>query len=211
MITLTTASYHLAKKCQALISKTLDKDTTISNWKDVENPERKSDIIFIISKYADDVTITFLKKIEHSNKEIIFIAEVFTYPLIKMLLKHNISVFIGMDDLDELTLKTATAAVSNNDLYMSKSILQIYKSPPKNELNHLNLSNREIEIIQLIGEELTTFQIATQLYISKRTVDTHRQNVMKKLNVHNNVGLIKAAITNNILSVPIGILTLLSI
>lgn len=56
------------------------------------------------------------------------------------------------------------------------------------------LSKRELEILRLIADENTNEAIAEKLSISKRTVDTHRQNIMVKLNVRNAVGLIKAAL-----------------
>lgn len=56
------------------------------------------------------------------------------------------------------------------------------------------LSKREVEILKLIAEENTNEQIANKLFISKRTVDKHRQNIMFKLNVRNTAGLVKAAV-----------------
>lgn len=56
-----------------------------------------------------------------------------------------------------------------------------------------DLSAREIEVLKCIAEELTNEQIAERLFISKRTVDSHRQKLMAKLSVRNTVGLIKAA------------------
>jgi DNA-binding NarL/FixJ family response regulator len=57
-----------------------------------------------------------------------------------------------------------------------------------------NLSKREIEILKLIADEYTNEEIANKLSLSKRTVDTHRQNIMVKLNVRNAIGLTKAAL-----------------
>ena len=55
------------------------------------------------------------------------------------------------------------------------------------------LSKRELEVLKMIALEMTNDEIAKALFISKRTVDTHRQNLLKKLHVKNTVGLIKAA------------------
>jgi DNA-binding NarL/FixJ family response regulator len=52
---------------------------------------------------------------------------------------------------------------------------------------------REEEIIDLIKEGLTSLQIADKLYISPRTVETHRANLLKKLGVKNSIELIKKA------------------
>ena len=54
--------------------------------------------------------------------------------------------------------------------------------------------NQVIEILKLIAEGYSNTEIGQMLYISPRTVDTHRTNIMKKLNVKNIAGLIKYAI-----------------
>ncbi|WP_298138854.1 response regulator transcription factor [Flavobacterium sp.] len=56
------------------------------------------------------------------------------------------------------------------------------------------LSNREKEILQLIGEGKTSQEIADSLYIGKRTVDTHRKNIIKKINIHGKTDLIRFAV-----------------
>jgi len=61
------------------------------------------------------------------------------------------------------------------------------------------LSARETEILHLIAKGHTTKEIASQLYISTRTVETHRVNMMKKLSVKNVAELIKKATQLNIL------------
>jgi DNA-binding NarL/FixJ family response regulator len=61
------------------------------------------------------------------------------------------------------------------------------------------LSKREMEVLKLIASEFSNDQIAARLFISKRTVDTHRQNLMKKLECRNTAGLVKYAIDIKIL------------
>lgn len=54
-----------------------------------------------------------------------------------------------------------------------------------------NLTGRESEILKFIAEELTNKEIADRLFISPRTVETHRRNLIQKLKVRNTVGLVK--------------------
>ncbi len=56
------------------------------------------------------------------------------------------------------------------------------------------ISNREREVLQLIAEGLSTKQIAAQLYVSVKTIETHRRNIMNKLEIHSVAGLTKYAI-----------------
>ena len=60
----------------------------------------------------------------------------------------------------------------------------------------VELTEREIEILSLISEGLSSKQIGEKLFISPRTVDTHRTNLMNKLDIHNIAGLIRFALKN---------------
>jgi DNA-binding NarL/FixJ family response regulator len=59
--------------------------------------------------------------------------------------------------------------------------------------NQANLTKREMEIISLIAKEYTTQEIADKLFISTRTVETHRKNIISKTRVKSIIGLLKFA------------------
>ncbi|MEQ9298439.1 MAG: response regulator transcription factor [Cyclobacteriaceae bacterium] len=61
------------------------------------------------------------------------------------------------------------------------------------------LTDREIEILRLIAEEYSNPEIAEKLFISVRTVDTHRRNILDKLGAKNTAGLVKYAIQKGLL------------
>lgn len=60
------------------------------------------------------------------------------------------------------------------------------------------LTEREREILKLIAQGLSNKEIGNELFISHRTVDSHRTNLMKKLQVHNSATLIKLAVSNGL-------------
>ncbi|MCI0478605.1 MAG: response regulator transcription factor [Anaerolineales bacterium] len=62
------------------------------------------------------------------------------------------------------------------------------------------LTEREVEVLRLVAEGLSSREIAERLNISVKTVDTHRANIMEKLGVHNSAELIKLAIRKGIVS-----------
>jgi DNA-binding NarL/FixJ family response regulator len=62
------------------------------------------------------------------------------------------------------------------------------------------LTQRELEVLRLIAMEMTNDEIARKLFVAKRTVDTHRQNLINKLRVKNTVGLVKVALNMNLLA-----------
>lgn len=84
--------------------------------------------------------------------------------------------------------------------YYTESIFPIlYQQKIKEDAVRLNLSNlstREIEVLQLIVQENTSEEIAEKLFISKKTVDNHRQNLLTKTNCKSTIGLVKFALAN---------------
>ncbi len=100
---------------------------------------------------------------------------------------------------DELI--TAIRTVASGKTYLSEPISEIVlenvirPSPSVRAHNPLDgLSPREREILQLIAEEHTSSEIAQLLFISEKTVEKHRANLMEKLNVRNMAGLVRAAL-----------------
>lgn len=63
----------------------------------------------------------------------------------------------------------------------------------KKDTELIVLTEREIEIVKLLGKEYTNEKIANELHISYRTVETHRKNIMQKTKSHNLAGLLKHA------------------
>ncbi|MCB2406805.1 response regulator [Hymenobacter lucidus] len=61
------------------------------------------------------------------------------------------------------------------------------------------LSKRELEVLQLIAEGLTNAEIADKLFTSKRTIETHRQNIIEKTQAKNTAALIKFAVSSGLL------------
>lgn len=64
-----------------------------------------------------------------------------------------------------------------------------------------NLSKREIEIIRFWGDGLTNKEMADKMFISTRTIESHKNHIMQKLNFKTNIDLLKFAIRNNLINV----------
>lgn len=62
-----------------------------------------------------------------------------------------------------------------------------------------SLTAREIEIIELIGKEMSSIEIAEKLFLSPATVEKHRHNIIKKLGVKNVIGIVKYAYQHNLI------------
>jgi DNA-binding NarL/FixJ family response regulator len=103
-------------------------------------------------------------------------------------------------------LITAINRLADDGTYYSNEVMNIIlenikdsNKPPKQENDRVkDLTPRELEILQLICEELSTAEISQKLYISPRTVETHRKHIIQKTQVKTIVGLIKLAIENKL-------------
>ncbi|MEQ9465907.1 MAG: response regulator transcription factor [Ekhidna sp.] len=101
---------------------------------------------------------------------------------------------------DENELITAIKNVANGKKYFNSEISQLMIGNMAIEgESHKKLSDREMEVLTLVSEGLTTKEIAEQLFVSARTVETHRVNMMKKLKVQNTAELIKKAAHLNLI------------
>ena len=106
-------------------------------------------------------------------------------------------------------LNNAINAVISGNKYYSNDVAMKLMGPyhddlverkPRRKSSYKGvLSKREIEVLKLIAGEFTNEEISTKLFISKRTVDSHRQNIMNKLQVKNATGLIKYVMQNNLI------------
>ena len=106
-------------------------------------------------------------------------------------------------------LLTAIHTVAKGDSYFSQKVSATLleaitrqkeiPSESKKSETQSPLSDREIEVLRLIAQEYSNGEIAEKLFISIRTVDTHRRNLLEKLQAKNTVGLVKYAIEKGII------------
>ena len=97
------------------------------------------------------------------------------------------------------TLLAAIRQVLRNEVYLSprmtSRLLHRAVSPRAGSADPLErLSNREIEVFEMIGQGLTTQQIAGRLKLSPKTVETHREKIKQKLNLKNSSELGRRAV-----------------
>ena len=105
---------------------------------------------------------------------------------------------------DELI--SAIETIYSNDTFYYPQMMAENRTPEivdalehkKQSETDIPLTNREKEILSLVSESLTTKEISQKLFISPRTVDTHRTNLMRKLNIRNTAGLVRFAIRNGL-------------
>ena len=100
-----------------------------------------------------------------------------------------------LKNIGKSELIRALEKIAGGGIYFSDDVLQELSrtSERKKEKEEVHLTEREIEIIRLIEKEYSNKQIAETLFISERTVETHRKNIFRKTNTSGVIGLVKYA------------------
>jgi DNA-binding NarL/FixJ family response regulator len=102
-------------------------------------------------------------------------------------------------------ITTAITDIMNNSTHYGREVLstmlqQMQGESKKQEVRKI-LTERELEVLKLIIEELSSDEIAEKLSIGKRTVDTHRANILEKTGCKNIISLIKYAIRHDLVTI----------
>ena len=103
---------------------------------------------------------------------------------------------------DELIV--AIRKVSTDEIYLSSKIEKVLMNSLRNQANYKadfipQLTRRELQVLKLIAAEYTTKEIANTLFLSENTIETHRRNLLSKLNVRNVAGMIKIALKRGLI------------
>jgi DNA-binding NarL/FixJ family response regulator len=129
----------------------------------------------------------------YKNVKIIALTNVDILTQIKKILQQGVLGYLLKDASPEIIIK-AIETVNAGDQYIQEDL----KQQLLNSLSMLNarqiVTRREKEILQMITDEFTNQEIADKLYLSLRTVENHRNNLLQKLKVKNTAGLVKVAI-----------------
>ena len=95
----------------------------------------------------------------------------------------------------------AIKAVMNNEEYICHEVMQALSGSMRRNEDAEALSEREMDVLRGICRGLSTQEIADELFLSKRTVDTHRANILEKTGSKNTASLVVYAIKNNLVEV----------
>ena len=115
-------------------------------------------------------------------------------------LKLGVSGYVLKDSASQeliYSIRKSKDGMAFIDPSISKKVMEKFTQVTggkKDFVNYGNLSDREKEILQLVAEGNSNKEVAEKLYISPKTVENHKSNIMKKLNIHDRVGLTKYAL-----------------
>ena len=169
----------------------------------------------LVEKLGPDLLVTDINMPEMSGTELTKkVKELFPQTKVLVLTMYNdreiVSEIFATDaegyilkNTGKQELVTALTRIAGDGTFYSNEVMQLMmaqvKKEKKIEQQTAHLTAREIEIIRLITQEFSTAQIADKLFISPRTVDTHRKNILQKTGVKTIVGLMRFAYDNALL------------
>lgn len=149
-----------------------------------------SELVKIVKEKYHDIKVLVLSM--HNNRETV--GEILMAEAEGYILKNT----------GKKELLNALDRITEDSTFYSKEVmsLMLEKVQKEKRINEetQSLTEREIEILQLIVKEFSSEEIADQLFISKRTVDTHRKHILKKTASKTIVGLIKFAFRNELVA-----------
>jgi DNA-binding NarL/FixJ family response regulator len=186
----------------------LDKEKHISVVGDVANAsevidfleKNEADVILmdIDMGKTDGIDATFILKKKYPEVNVLALSMYGEHNYILKMIEAGANGYI-LKNAGKEELLTAINSVAAGGSYFSReaslklfeNINKLHKKTSAN--SEIPLTNRETEILKLIAQEYSNAEIADKLFISIRTVDTHRRNLIAKLDVKNTAGLVKYA------------------
>ena len=179
------------------------------NATEVLNFLQKNEIDLLISDYnmpvMSGIELTTLLRQKYPNVKVLMLSVSEDAEMIREAFLAGVWGYM-MKRAGKVELKKAIESIKNGQRYFSESVvfelmrLGLSDTIPKAEISQemKQLSEREIDVIRLIVNGLSSKDIAEKLFISPKTVETHRYNILRKLGVKNTVGIIKYALKNGL-------------
>ena len=167
------------------------------------------------SKRADIVLMDISMPVMDGIETTMLLLSQFPKTLVLMLTMHNTSNFIErliragasgyiLKNTGKQELMSAIETVYNGKTFFSKEVttrlIESMQEKKHSVYDHLEvvLTAKEKQVIKLVSQGHTSIEIATKLSLSPYTVESHRKNVMNKLNIRNAAGLVKYAMQNGL-------------
>ena len=159
------------------------------------------DIIFSDINMPEMDGLKLCKRLKRDKvKAKIIILSMYEDPnIIKEAFDCGASAYLSKNTEKEEIIKAIEKSLDNKK-YVNKRLLKKKEEEEDTFTLKYKLTLREREVLQLLLDESSNRQIGKALDISTRTVETHRKNIMLKLDVKNNIGLIKKALSYHLFS-----------
>ncbi len=164
-------------------------------------------LVDIQMKPMNGYELVDILKEKHPDLKIIVVSSHYKKNIVGHMIKLGVSAFIPKNTNKKALIETIKS-VAQYGVYFTqqdqKMLISYMNSTPKRSSFSAieELTSRETEILKLICHEQTNQEIANNLFLSKRTIESHRQRILDKVGAKNTVGLVVYAIVNNIHPLP---------
>lgn len=184
-------------KALLIFEKEFDIVAELTNGEDVLEILRNNTIDIVITDInmpgMDGLTLTKKIKEEFPSIKILALSMFGEHHTITEMINAGVSGYV-LKNTGKQELIFALQRIAAGNLFFSDEItMKLQKGPNKLPESTNVLTSREKEILKLITKEFNNEKIAETLFISERTVETHRKNIFRKTNTKSIVGLIKYA------------------
>lgn len=165
----------------------------------------KPDVLLLDINLTDGNGIEFCKTLykKYPDIHIIALTNFNETAFVKNIIRNGAKGYL-LKNTDKNELESAIKKVYRGEQYLQKSIQKklLDESFGITSRNTFipKLTRREKEVLKLIVDELTTQEIADKLFISVKTVETHRSHLIQKLDVRNSAGLVRIAIEKGLIN-----------
>jgi len=195
---------------QGIIS-LLEQETNITiagkavNGKEALEIIQKTAIDFIILDISmpemDGIELSKILKKQYPHIKILILSTHSNVMIVSRLIRIGVNGYLLKNAEKEELLKAINAIASGENYFAEELQEKHFNNSTRIEKqvsNLTELSSREKEILVLIAQEYNTAEIAEKTFISLNTVNTHRRNLLSKLNAKNTAGLVKYAVENGL-------------
>jgi two-component system response regulator NreC len=186
----------------SLAFKTSDVSKGMKKLKDL-NPN----VILMDLSQVEEDKIGFLVKLRlsHPESNILVIAEEYAVNEWLQILKTGVRGILE-GEFSSKSLSAAASVVNQGGIYFEPGRMEQFVEQCANKVKHAEekasdlLTDREIQVLKVLAEGYTVKKAAEILDLSPKTVDTHKANLMRKINIHHRADLIKYALRKKIIS-----------
>lgn len=164
---------------------------------------KQSEVDMMITDYSmpdmDGLTLVKQAKALRPDLKIVVLSMHDEASMIKDMLSAGVDGYV-LKKYAQQELINAVHAVGNGRQFWSAEVSRaLLTALQPSEMTEGQVTERELEVLKLLAQELTSKQIAEKLFISERTVETHRKNLMRKTGANNAIGLVRYAYAHKLI------------
>ncbi len=167
----------------------------------LEQYSKQVDIVLMDIKMPvmDGIEATRRAKEKYPNLKIVAISMNTDATSLKRMIDAGVNGFL-IKNVKKAELNIALKLIMNDGIYYSKELMsEIIKLKEGKQVESEKLTEREVEVLQLVSQGFSNQEIADKLFISKRTVEGHKNLLLQKTGCKNTIDLLVYAINNEII------------